>query len=121
MTILPITPLPKPRMTKSDRWKKRPCVVRYWAYKDELNRLAKENNFTIPESGMHVTFYLPMPKSWPKKKQKVMCGKPHQQKPDGDNIFKGFLDCLTVDDSYIWDMRITKRWSEIGYIEIKEI
>ena len=34
--VYPITPVPKPRMTRRDRWAKRPCVLRYWAFKDEV-------------------------------------------------------------------------------------
>ena len=37
MIELEITPTPKPRMTKSDRWESRPCVNRYWSFKEELN------------------------------------------------------------------------------------
>jgi len=36
-----INPLPKPRMVKSDAWRKRPCVVKYWQYKDELKKQFK--------------------------------------------------------------------------------
>ena len=34
--IFRVTPIGKPRMTQRDRWKKRPPVVRYHAFKDQL-------------------------------------------------------------------------------------
>ena len=33
MKNIKITPVSKPRMTRADTWKKRPCVLKYWAYK----------------------------------------------------------------------------------------
>jgi hypothetical protein len=62
MTTYDIEPIGKPRMTRSDKWKKRPEVMRYRAFCDEV-RLRK---LTMPESGAHVTFVLPMPASWSK-------------------------------------------------------
>ncbi len=110
-----ITPVPKPRMTRSDKWKKRDCVVRYYAFKDEV----QANKITLPESDYHVTFILPMPKSWSKKKKQEMNGKPHQQKPDKDNLEKALLDAIFDDDCKIWDGRVTKLWGEVGKIVIK--
>lgn len=111
----PIVPVAKPRQTQSDRWKKRPVVMRYRAFCDDL----RARNCTFPESGSHVVFHMPMPASWSKKKRSEMLGQPHQQKPDVDNLAKALLDAVLDDDSGVWDMRTTKRWSEIGYIEIR--
>jgi Holliday junction resolvase RusA-like endonuclease len=109
-----ITPIPKPRMTRSDKWKKRPAVVRYFEYKDKI----REAGIILPESGYHVTFILPMPDSWPKKKKAMMINQPHQQTPDKDNLEKGLLDCIFDQDCRIWDGRITKRWGYEGKIII---
>lgn len=109
----------KPRMTRADAWKKRSCVLRYWAYKDELNKWAKTLHFTMPESHYHLVFYLPMPPSWSAKKRADMLGKPHQGKPDKDNLEKGFLDSLCAEDSGIWDGRVSKYWSKVGEITIR--
>lgn len=111
-----ITPLGKPRMTRADKWKKRPEVLRYRAFCDEV-RLKK---VTLPESGYHVIFVLPMPPSWSKKKRALMDGKPHQQKPDKDNLEKALLDALFGEDSHIWDGRVTKIWGETGKMIIRE-
>ena len=41
-----IDPCPKPRMTSSDRWKKRKCTDKYWKFKDELKEIAIKYNIT---------------------------------------------------------------------------
>lgn len=111
-----ITPLGKPRMTRADKWKKRPEVLRYRAFCDEV----KLNKVTLQESGYHVIFVLPMPPSWSKKKRALMDGEPHQQKPDKDNLEKALLDALFGEDSHIWDGRVTKIWGETGKMIIRE-
>ncbi|MBN3093504.1 RusA family crossover junction endodeoxyribonuclease [Pectobacterium brasiliense] len=111
-----ITPLGKPRMTQRDKWQKRLPVLRYRAFCDEV----RLNKITLPESGWHVTFVLPMPPSWSKKKRSEMNGKPHQQKPDKDNLEKALLDAIFDDDSRIWDGRVSKIWGEVGKIIIEE-
>jgi Holliday junction resolvase RusA-like endonuclease len=50
-----------------------------------------------------------------------MDGKPHQSKPDKDNLEKALMDALFTDDSHIWDSRVTKLWGKEGQIIIKEI
>ncbi|HED3064976.1 TPA: RusA family crossover junction endodeoxyribonuclease [Kluyvera ascorbata] len=114
--IFNIVPLGKPRQTRADKWKKRPEVLRYRAFCDEV----RLNKVTLPESGYHVIFVLPMPPSWSKKKRAMMAGKPHQQKPDKDNLEKALLDAIFGEDSHIWDGRVTKIWGETGKIIIRE-
>ena len=109
-----ITPVAKPRMTQSDRWKKRPCVMKYWAFKD-LVRLA---GIKLQDGGSHIIFYIPMPKSWSEKKKAQMDGKPHTLKIDVDNLLKALFDAISREDKIYWDIRITKRWSYDGKIEI---
>ena len=114
-----VIPMGKPRMNKADAWKKRPCVLKYWAYKDEL--LLQVGKFVMPESDFRVVFYLPMPKSWSKKFKLTMINKPHKQKPDVDNLLKGLMDCLCKEDKFIWDVRVTKLWGDEGQIDIYSI
>lgn len=116
--VFAINPVPKPRMTQRDRWKKRHIVLEYYRFKDELNILAKKNNFKIPDSGMSLTFRVAVPESASKKKKKAMIGTPHQQRPDLDNFIKAFLDCLCEEDSSIWEFRAEKLWDEEGSIEV---
>lgn len=110
-----ITPVPKPRMVRSDSWRKRPCVLKYWAFKDGC-LLKKVKLYP----SMKIIFWLPMPKSWSKKKRAEMLGKPHQSRPDIDNLLKSILDLLE-DDSHIWDIYVRKLWGDAGSIEIYEI
>lgn len=63
MKIYDITPIGKPRMTRADKWKTRPAVMRYRAFCDEA-RLRKIN---LPESGAHITFVMPMPRAGAKR------------------------------------------------------
>jgi Holliday junction resolvase RusA-like endonuclease len=72
----------------------------------------------LPQCGAHVIFHLPMPSSWSRKKRDELRGQAHQQNPDADNLFKALGDALYADDSGIWDVRITKRWADVGAIEI---
>ncbi len=108
-----ITPVPKPRQTRADKWQKRPAVIRYRAFADELRYKAGK----IDLNHHSLTFGLPMPKSWSEKKKQAMDGQPHTQKPDLDNLLKAVGDALNTDDSGIHTLdKIKKVWSRNGYI-----
>ncbi len=111
--IYKITPVAKPRITHQGRFK--PVVKRYYAFAEEC----RLRQLHIPEAGAHVTFYMPMPKSWSKKKKQDMNGQAHQQKPDVDNLLKSVLDSIYEDDAGVWDIRVTKYWSTEGAISVK--
>ena len=111
-----ITPVSKPRQTRSDKWKKRPCVMRYRAFADEVRR----QEIRINSGGDHVIFMIPMPKSWSKKKKSEMYRAPHMQKPDIDNLLKALLDAVFSDDSHVSDIAVTKIWDYEGGILIKQ-
>ena len=117
MKIFNITPMGKPRMTRADKWKQREVVMRYRAFCDEV----RLKNVAMPEQGGHITFVVPMPKSWSQKKRVTMNGQAHQQKPDADNMIKALMDALFTDDAHIWDFRVTKVWGESGQILISDI
>ena len=107
IVVYPITPVPKPRMTTSDRWNKRPCVQRYWSFKDEC----KLRGVVIPDDNCGITFCMPMPKSWSKAKKERMLGKLHKQTPDIDNLLKGLLDAIRKKDEMISSFKyISKTW-----------
>lgn len=107
-----ITPVAKPRQTQSDRWKQRPCVMKYRAFADKCRASGME----IPPAGAHIVFIMPMPASWSIKKRRVLDGQPHQQVPDVDNLGKSVFDALYKNDSHIWDVRLTKLWGYSGKI-----
>jgi len=114
--LIKIIPVPKPRTTQRDRWAKRPVVVRYYDFADELRLKYKQE---LPAS-LDLVFAMPMPKSWSKKKRAEMYLKPHQQKPDIDNLIKAVLDALCEDDSHIFRVSAVKFWDEEGGIIIDE-
>lgn len=115
---LEIVPCPKPRMTQSDRWNRRPTVIKYQQFADRLRVLWGDRQ--VPER-IDIVFVLPMSRSWSNSKKLAMDGKPHQQKPDIDNLQKAFFDALLVDDSAIWEVRAQKLWGHQGKIIIRSI
>lgn len=110
MKKLKISPVPKPRMTRADTWKKRPCVMRYWAYKDQLRILLKENDIVIKDN-ICIEFHVAMPKSWSKKRKDKVNGMYHQKRPDVDNLLKGFMDAIFEEDCHIHTVYAKKYWS----------
>ena len=110
------TGMAKPRMTKSDSWKKRPIVLKYWEYKDDIKNWAFLNNFSLGNE-IYCVFHIPMPKSWSLKKKMQMNYQDHQQRPDIDNLLKGLMDALLEEDSHIHTVYARKIWSEQGAIE----
>lgn len=103
-------------MTRRDKWLKppRPGVAAYFAFRDHVKALGIE-----VLDGARVTFYLPMPPSWSKKKRAAFNGKPHRQKPDVDNLCKALLDAVYTDDCAISSISIEKRWAEMPGITVE--
>lgn len=118
--VLPITPVPKPRMTQRDKWQKRPAVMAYRAFADDIRAELAAVGVTLPSAGLSVRFDLPMPASWSKRRRAEMRGKPHQQKPDWDNLAKALFDAaMPEDDSKVWQIAgIEKRWANTGSITL---
>ncbi len=112
MKVFDIVPIGKPRMTRRDRWKKRPCVLGYFAFRDQV----RAAGITLPNSGYHVTCIMPMPPSWSRKKRERLRGQMHEQKPDKDNLEKALLDAVFKDDAKVWNGMISKIWGEKGRI-----
>jgi len=111
-----ITPVAKPRMTRRDKWLSppRPGVAKYWRFCDQI----KANRVDLPKQGAHVTFIMPMPKSWSKKKKGLMCGEFHEQTPDLDNLLKALGDAVYSQDKDISDIHVSKIWGTRGAIII---
>lgn len=113
-----VVPVPKPRMTRSDRWKQRPSVLKYRAFCDELR--LKTRGLKL-EHTLRLHFILPMPRSWSKRKRAQHLGRPHQQTPDLDNLIKAFADALYEDDKAIHTVFARKTWGEEGSITISNL
>ncbi len=71
--MVKINPVAKPRMTQRDKWDKRPCVMKYWAFKEEL--LLKAGRFELGDR-LDIKFYIKMPKSWNEKRKNALICSP---------------------------------------------
>lgn len=115
MIEINITPVPRPRMTRKDKWAPKKSVVRYWVFCRELRDKLK--GFEL-KGHATIIFYMPMPKSWSKKKKAKLQGQPHTQRPDIDNLIKAILDGLLEEDSGVHTIQAQKLWAKSGKILI---
>lgn len=131
--VLYITPQSHLRATKGDsiffripKEKLRPAglkrllrLEKYNNYKIDLLSEAKRRGFELSPAGMCITFYIPCPKSWSQKKKEAYHGTLHQSRPDIDNLAKAFFDSLVIEDKFVANVTLTKRWVfyEKGWIE----
>lgn len=132
--IFNITPQTHVRATKGDKilfqipqdqlrpdgLKRKLRLLQYNEYKRDLRSIANHLKFVMPPGGTHLNCFIPVSKSWRPNKKAAHHDQPHLNKPDADNLLKAFKDALLKQDSVIWDVRVTKRWtnSEHGRIEI---
>lgn len=114
--VLDVTLMGKPRMTRRDRWEKRECVLRYRAQCDEL----RLRGVVLPETYLLICFF-PMPRSWSATRRAEMDGRPHQQKPDRDNVDKALMDGLCRRDERLHDARVIKRWGVHGRFVLADL
>ena len=121
-------PTPRPRAVSRKMGDKHVANVyhpsEYTKYKKDIASLLKMKR--VPKgnySSVFVTFYLPYPKSTPKKR--FVEGAKHQKKPDWDNFIKGFQDALSDagillgDDGKVSDGAVRKRMTTQPYGFIK--
>lgn len=108
-----VEPMGAPRQVRSDVWRPREVVLRYRAYRDTIRA---QFSGDVPDD-LRLRFHMAMPPSWSDKKRERMLGQPHRQKPDIDNLVKGFMDALLEDDSHVWRIFAEKVWSDGGGIE----
>jgi Holliday junction resolvase RusA-like endonuclease len=118
--LIDIIPQPYVRQVSSDKYKKRPAVLRYRAYAEELRLKYKHH---LP-ADICIGFVIPIAKGrrMASKKYPVAlnAGMPHQQTPDLDNLVKAVLDALCIDDSYVHSIMAFKVWGDTGLISISE-
>lgn len=104
-----LEPVAKPRQTRADKWRKRPCVMRYRAFADKLRLLVGP----VPQGAVALTlvFWIEAPASRRKGKTRVVEDSPHLGKPDLDNHIKAVMDALWEQDSGVWRLTAEKRWT----------
>lgn len=111
-------------MTQSDKWRRRPCVVKYHEFKDFMRLQALSSNFILPDE-FRVTFGIPFPRSFSKSKQESLVGKPCQlvhKTGDVDNYVKALMDALRQEDNSVWHVDMRKIWAlGEGFIDIQPI
>lgn len=112
MIVVEITPIPKPRMTRRDKWLNPPrkCVSAYWAFKDELNFQLARFGFERDRKTLFAKVVVAFPKSYTKKKMQSLDGMPHEQKPDTDNFIKAICDAMMKEDKKVHTVFVNKVW-----------
>lgn len=112
-----VKPVGKPRMTRRDKFRQRPIVMRYREFADNLRAAVGE----LPPNPdiVLVTAFTTMPTSWSERKKVLYDGKPCRQKPDWDNIAKAVCDALFEDDSCIWLGLTAKYWCRAGQEKVQ--
>ena len=117
--IIEAEPMGAPRMTQSDKWKKRPCVMRYRDWKDKARAAAGELPPVETIQSVSWLAVFSTPKSWSKKKKAAAIDQLHRSKPDRDNIDKALLDALFPEDSGIAAGTLEKRWGIAERLEVE--
>jgi len=103
-------------------YKRRLQLDRYFKYKEELQWEAARKGFYMRDAGMHIKFYIPVSPSWRKGKKEKYHLKPHQYKPDVDNLLKAVTDILREkQDCMLYNLTgLDKFWinAPTGFIQI---
>jgi len=110
-----VVPMGAPRMSRSDAWKKRPVILRYFDFKDTVREACRKNGYTL-QGSVGLVFHIPVSPSWSHKKRMSMIGQPHTQKPDVDNLVKSFFDSFDGGDQHVHTLTATKVWALKGAI-----
>lgn len=97
-------------------------VLKYYEYKRKVRELFFQTGLKeFPTNNVWFTFYVPIPRSWSKKKRNLHSFEPHEQVCDASNLHKSLEDSCSDCDRKNWDYRATKFWCDLneGYIEIR--
>lgn len=90
----------KHTLSESGR-KRRARLEKYNRYKVDLLHWAKRADFQLPTCGISVYFYVPIAKSIPNWRRKLMDGQMKLSKPDIKNYQTAFEDALAITDEQI--------------------
>lgn len=69
-------------------------LEKYFNYKQALREHGEKIGFIMPQDAFFMWFFMPMPKTWTKKKKVAMAFKLHKNKKDTDNLSKAIKDAL---------------------------
>lgn len=105
-----IAPVPAPRQVRSDKWKPRPAVIAYRAFRDQVRAVG----IRIPPR-VGILFELEVPASWSKRRKAETIGEPHGSTPDLDNLVKSLLDSAESSDAYVHEIHASKVWAAPGF------
>ena len=72
----------------------RKYLMKYFEYKDALREHSEKAGFIMPQDAFFMWFFMPMAKTWTKKKKAAMAFKLHKNKKDTDNLSKAVKDAL---------------------------
>lgn len=125
MIKLDVEPMGAVRMTNKGKWVNK-AAQNYLNYKKiigyQIQSQYKQKPIDGPV-GVIAWFYMPIPKSWSKKKQREAVGQYHTKKPDIDNLTKGLFDAanglIWIDDNRVVDMTVFKVYGENPGIELE--
>jgi Holliday junction resolvase RusA-like endonuclease len=118
--VIEIEPMGAPRVTRNSRWgnkKVEGAIERYDVLKAKIKGDCALLGYKL-SGKLTVRFELTMPKSWSKKDRDLHRGRPHQSKPDLDNMIKAVMDAFGADDSHVHTITASKIWAEKGRIVI---
>ncbi|CEG29593.1 RusA family crossover junction endodeoxyribonuclease [Bacillus sp. B-jedd] len=122
---IPIEPMGAVRMTQRGKFTSR-SALKYLGYKDfiklHVKNGAKGTFFTDGPIEVTITFHMPIPASWSKKRRAAAAGIYHIKKPDADNLVKGVFDSLNgiiwKDDNQVAKVTATKLYGKTPKIEV---
>jgi Holliday junction resolvase RusA-like endonuclease len=112
---LNITPMGAVRTTQAGKY----CdsnYLKYKKYKNALYLLLRSKGVSECPKELIIDFVMPFFDSYSDKKKAKLLNFPHMQKPDLDNLVKGFMDCFGKDDSGVYMIQTRKYWGESGKI-----
>jgi Holliday junction resolvase RusA-like endonuclease len=114
--FIPILPMGAVRTTQKQKFVDE-RAKRYRTYKQQIAILVRRHLKTPTEKPVMVdiTFYMPIPTSWSRKKKEKNNGAVHKSKPDIDNLIKGLFDSLNKiswkDDNQVYEVHSKKVYS----------
>lgn len=116
--ILPIAGMGAVRTTQAGKFSDKRYKV-YQVYKQALYALLASNGIKSCPAEFRITFVMPVFDSYTERQKQAKIGQPHTQKPDLDNLVKGFMDCFGKDDSGVHHIEMAKIWGEKGGIVLE--